>query len=466
MMPKVPIAISASRKVDDARVLASSILAGCTEAIPDTADRVDQRIGLLVVDLATHAPDIDVDDVGRGIEMQVPDMLQQHRARHHAAFISHQIFEQLKFLRQQHQLLAAPARGTRDQVDREIADAQDGFLGDRLAAAEQRLQPRQQLDEGERLDQVIVAAGTQAAHAIVDLAERADDEEGRGDAVIAQLAHHREAVDIGQHAVDRDHAIVMRRRAVQRLAARCREVDQIAAGRELLGELAGGFRIVLDDENAAVTSRHELSRKDCLSRGSPPAYGIGEASAPVAIITMMWAPDLVVAGVSADIDPLRSIRRPHLSIAAIVAVVVIGRAKEEGEAAMMEAVVEVREVRPERAMPKVRPGEARGAKSGTSESGPRADSGKMRATHSAGAHAAATPSAAHAAMHAASHATVHAAATSHAATAMAAASATTTPAASGEGRRRKRKRNGERARDQRFCKLVVHPSSPLSSREH
>ena len=57
-MPKVPIAISASLKVDDVKVLARS-----TETVPDTANRVDQRVGLLAVDFATDAPDIDVDNV-------------------------------------------------------------------------------------------------------------------------------------------------------------------------------------------------------------------------------------------------------------------------------------------------------------------------------------------------------------------------------------------------------------------
>src|SRR5882672_8253676 len=82
--PKVPIAISASLKVDDASVLARS-----TEAVPDTPNRMDQRIGLLAVDLATHAPDIDVDDIGRGIENKIPDVLQQHRPPYHALLPQH-----------------------------------------------------------------------------------------------------------------------------------------------------------------------------------------------------------------------------------------------------------------------------------------------------------------------------------------------------------------------------------------
>src|SRR5580700_11368748 len=90
--PKVPIAISASLNVDDVRVLARS-----TETVSDPANGMDQRIGLLVVDLATHPSDIDVDDIGRRIEMKVPDMLQQHRPGYDAAFVAHQIFQELEF---------------------------------------------------------------------------------------------------------------------------------------------------------------------------------------------------------------------------------------------------------------------------------------------------------------------------------------------------------------------------------
>src|ERR1700675_209640 len=127
--PKVPIAISASLNVDDASVLARS-----TEAVPDTPNRMDQRIGLLAVDLATHAPDIDVDDICRGIEMKIPDVLQQHGAGYDAAFVAHQILQPLECPGKKSNALAASAGGPRHQVDRKIADAQDGLLDDGITA--------------------------------------------------------------------------------------------------------------------------------------------------------------------------------------------------------------------------------------------------------------------------------------------------------------------------------------------
>src|SRR5262245_31279456 len=155
--PKAPIAINASLNVEDVRVSARS-----TEAIPDAADGVDQRIGLLVVQLAPDASNIDLDDVGRRIEMKIPDVLKQHGPRYDAAFIAHQILQQLEFPGEKLDLLAAPACGPVDQVDRKVADPQDGFLCNDVAAPAERLEARQQLDEGVRLDQIVVAAGTQA----------------------------------------------------------------------------------------------------------------------------------------------------------------------------------------------------------------------------------------------------------------------------------------------------------------
>src|SRR6267143_439915 len=251
--PKVPIAISASLKVDDVRVLARS-----TETVPDTANRMDQRIGLLAIDLATHAPDIDVDDIGRGIEMKIPDVLQQHCPGYDAAFVANQILQKLEFPRKKHNVLAAPAGGPRHQVDREIADTQDGLLDNGVTASAKRLDARQQFDERKRLDQIVIAPGTQATHPIVDFSERTDDQDGCGDAVVSQLTHDRDAIDVRKHAVDRDHGIVDGEAAAQRLVAAGGQIHLVTAGGERIHDLAGGFRVVLDDQNTAVTSCHGL----------------------------------------------------------------------------------------------------------------------------------------------------------------------------------------------------------------
>src|SRR5712672_3481723 len=277
IMPKVPIAISASLKVDDVKVLARS-----TEGVPDTANRMDQRIGLLAVDLAAHAPDIDVDDICRGIEMKIPDVPQQHCPRYDAPFIANQILQKLEFPRKKKNVLAAPAGGPRHPVDREIADPQDGLLDNGFTASAKRLDARQQLDERKGLDQVVIAPGAQATDPIIDFSERTDDQEGCGDAVVAQLTHDRDAIDVRQHAVDRDHGIVAGDAAAQRLVAAGGQIHLVTAGRERIHQLTGGFRVVLDDQITAVTSRH--------GRASPNGWARAEctlAKAEVAELTYM-----------------------------------------------------------------------------------------------------------------------------------------------------------------------------------
>src|ERR1700720_2184663 len=274
--PKAAIAISACLNVVDARVLARS-----TERVPDAANRVDQRIGLLAVDFAAHPPDIDVDDICRGIEMEIPDVLQQHGPGYHAAFVANQILQKLEFPRKKKNRLAAPAGGPRHQVRREIADPQDGFLDNGFTASAQRLDARQQFDKGKRLDQVVIPAGTQATDPIVDFAERTDDQEGRGDAVVAQLTHDRDAIDVRQHAVDRDHGIVAGDAAAQRLVAAGGQIHLVTAGRERIHQLTGGFRVVLNDQNTAVTSRHGLFVSERLARSRFPIGKIGSRTTEI-----------------------------------------------------------------------------------------------------------------------------------------------------------------------------------------
>src|SRR5262249_30582657 len=104
---------------------------------------MNERISLLAVDLSPDTSDIDVDDVGRRVKMQIPYMLQQHRAGHNVTFVANQILEDLKFPRQQVDVPAATAHGSRHEVEFKITDAQHRFLDYRGAAASQCLHTRQ-----------------------------------------------------------------------------------------------------------------------------------------------------------------------------------------------------------------------------------------------------------------------------------------------------------------------------------
>src|ERR1700719_2681744 len=130
----MPMQISASLSVDDRKVLARS-----TEAEPHAAHGMDKGIGLLIVDLASDASDIDVDDIGGRVKMEIPYVLQQHRPRDNPTLIAHQVLENLKFARQQRDLPTPAAHRSRDEIQLEIAGVQQRFLDDGGAAPSQGL---------------------------------------------------------------------------------------------------------------------------------------------------------------------------------------------------------------------------------------------------------------------------------------------------------------------------------------
>src|ERR1700759_921029 len=61
--------------------------------------RVQKRLFESLVQLSAKPADVDVDHVGAGIEVVVPDLLEEHCAGNHPAFVAGEIFEQQIFAR-------------------------------------------------------------------------------------------------------------------------------------------------------------------------------------------------------------------------------------------------------------------------------------------------------------------------------------------------------------------------------
>ena len=131
------------------------------------------------IDLLAQPAHQHVDDVGLRVEVVFPDVRQDHRLRDDLAGVAHQVLEQRELARPQIDRLAAARHAARQQVEHQIVDRQRRRLGRARGAAHQRLHAGQQLGERERLGQVVVAAGLQAAHAIVDRAARAQNQHRR-----------------------------------------------------------------------------------------------------------------------------------------------------------------------------------------------------------------------------------------------------------------------------------------------
>ena len=147
-----------------------SLPSAVTDHISGPADRVQQLRWRPLSIFPRRRRDVHVDDVGLRIEMIVPDVFEQHGAGHHLAGVAHQIFEQAEFARLQRNFLArASPCGTGGRVrDRRRGSAVSCAPAAPLRRPALRRAPAVRKSVG--LRQIIVAAGAQALHAIVDLA--------------------------------------------------------------------------------------------------------------------------------------------------------------------------------------------------------------------------------------------------------------------------------------------------------
>jgi hypothetical protein len=122
----------------------------------------------------------------------------------------------------------------------------------RLGPSQQRAQPRLELLQGERLDQVVVRARVEPGHAIVDRVARRQHQHRRPIARVAQSPAHLQPVDPGHRDIE-DHRVLARvRQPVQRLAPvrGQRDVVAVKPQRTVQSGPHGGF--VVDDEDALV----------------------------------------------------------------------------------------------------------------------------------------------------------------------------------------------------------------------
>ena len=192
---------------------------------------------------------MDVDDIGLGIEMIFPDIFQQHGAGDNLARMAHQIFQQPEFARLKLDGRAVALGGAREQIELQIAHRDFRLHRARIAPANERVQPRQQLGEGIGLGEIIVAPCPQTFDAVIHIGERAQEEHRSHAALFAHFGHELETVELGKHAIhDRDIVRAGQRKRQSGFAV-ARIIDDMAGLFQALDQIALGFEIVLHHKN-------------------------------------------------------------------------------------------------------------------------------------------------------------------------------------------------------------------------
>jgi hypothetical protein len=202
------------------------------------------------IDLRPQAADMRLHDLGFRVEMELPDLLQEHCAGNDTTRISHHVFQQLEFARLK---LDLPTRATdtaRDQVHIKIPHAQRRLLLSQRRAAGESIQTRCKLGEGKWFCQVVVATSFQAFDAIVDAASGGEKENGSFVARAANRLDDGQPIQTGQHPVNDDDIVAPGCGQHQAVSPVTGVVRNVSTAPQTVQDVGRRLGVVLDDQNA------------------------------------------------------------------------------------------------------------------------------------------------------------------------------------------------------------------------
>jgi hypothetical protein len=228
---------------------------------------VDRAVLALAVDLLAQTPDVDVDDVREAVELVVPDVLAEHGPGDHGVGAAHEVFEDGVLLRGQVDAPAVPPDLPALRVERQVPDLVLLDLG-KDVASEQGAQARQELGEGKGLDDVVVGAGVEPGHLVLDAVLGREHEDRRVDALGPEVAADGEPVLLGQHDVQDDEVVGIRLGQVLGFFSVVGAVDGVPLFEKPSLDDAGQAPGIFDNEDP----HPYLSRESCDDRPSIPHF--------------------------------------------------------------------------------------------------------------------------------------------------------------------------------------------------
>src|SRR5882757_8081949 len=187
---------AARRKTSDLMTLI-----GRKQPISDASHGLNGIDRETVIELRPQTAEVAFNDAGMRIKMNLPHVLEQHLARDETIGVSHHVFQQAKLLGRE---LYYPAL-SRDRTLYQIhCYGPRGQLGGRLCGTPSHdSNARQQFGKGEGLHQIVIAAGLEPLHAIVDSAHGGQVNH-RCRFLAAQRPDQFQAVQARKHSIDDD----------------------------------------------------------------------------------------------------------------------------------------------------------------------------------------------------------------------------------------------------------------------
>jgi hypothetical protein len=162
-----------------------------------------------------------------------------------------EIFEEPEFARLEEDFLAGTHDPVGKPVELEVGDAVARGLAPpgRPSPPRQHLDPGEELGEGIRLRQVIVASRAQPFDPVINLSERREDQGRRLHLLLPQGADQGQAVELGEHAINHEHVVSAFPRHGVAVEAVIGAIGRMARFPKRLGQISSRLAVVFYDQN-------------------------------------------------------------------------------------------------------------------------------------------------------------------------------------------------------------------------
>src|ERR1700686_298675 len=126
-MENTPAVPSAKASVVQIEIRQAAVLrkfSGMFENVANAANGVNQRLRRVMIHFAAQTINMDIHDIGCGVNPHPPHMIQDHSTRHYAPFIAAKIFKERKLLWRQLQQVIAASSLTTQQIELQVGGLQ------------------------------------------------------------------------------------------------------------------------------------------------------------------------------------------------------------------------------------------------------------------------------------------------------------------------------------------------------
>src|SRR5262245_1196487 len=229
------------------RGVALASLAPVFEDIPGTPHGVKEFFFEGVVNLRTKASHVDIDHVRLAVEIHIPNLLGYQDPPEYFSRASRQEREQEEFLGSEINAATAPGDLMRSDIDFQVGDSKLVRMSGRRSA-QNRLDPRQEFGERERLYEVVVSPQDKSLDTVRDCVPGGQEEHGGILACLPEITDDGPAVAARQHDVQNDEIIISRIGEMRSLLTIGGDVDDKAALPEALLQVGCCLVLVFNDQ--------------------------------------------------------------------------------------------------------------------------------------------------------------------------------------------------------------------------